>query len=58
MAKRDYDNWLISLEADNFSSFIKVWFAYLATVHEIILKSVNAEEKKQLLKEMRGNKNL
>ena len=55
MAKRDYDNWLISLEADNFSSFIKVWFAYLATVHEIILKSVNAEEKKQLLKEMRGD---
>ena len=55
MAKRDYDNWLISLEADNFSSFIKVWFAYLATVHEIILRSVNAEEKKQLLKEMRGD---
>ncbi len=55
MAKRDYDNWLISLEADNFSSFIKVWFAYLATIHEIILKSVNAEEKKQLLKEMRGD---
>ena len=55
MPKRDYDNWLISLEADNFSSFIKVWFAYLATVHEIILKSVTAEEKKQLLKEMRGD---
>lgn len=55
MAKKDYNNWLISLEADNFSSFIKVWFAYLATVHEIILKSVTAEEKKQLLKEMRGD---
>ena len=32
-----------------------MWFAYLATVHEIILRSVNAEEKKQLLKEMRGD---
>ena len=48
MPKRDYDNWLISLEADNFSSFIKVWFAYLATVHELVLKSCNEAEQEEL----------
>ena len=55
MAERDYDNWLVSLEADNFSSFIKIWFAYLATVHELVLNSVSAEEKEVLLKTMRGD---
>lgn len=55
MTVRDYDNWLVSLEADNFSSFIKVWFAYLATVHELVLNSVSAEEKEVLLKTMRGD---
>lgn len=55
MAKCDYDNWLISLEADNFSSFIKVWFAYLATVHEIVSKSVDANKRRLLLKDMRGD---
>lgn len=48
MAKRDYDNWLISLEADNFSSFIKVWFAYLASIHEIVLASCSTEESIEL----------
>ncbi len=55
MAERDYDNWLISLDSDNFSSFIKVWFAYLATIHEIVFKSVDTEKEKQLLDDRRGD---
>lgn len=55
MENHDYNNWLISLEADNFSSYIKAWFAYLATVHEIVLKTINEAEREQLVKEMRGD---
>lgn len=53
--KNDYDNWLTCLESDNFSSFIKVWFAYLATIHEIVLKSCSKEEQDELLTKENGD---
>ena len=45
----DYDNWLISLESDNFASFIKIWFAYLASIHELVLKNAKKEAREELL---------
>lgn len=54
--KNDYDNWLTCLESDNFSSFIKVWFAYLATIHEIVLKYCSEEEKVILVSSEKGDK--
>lgn len=53
--KNDYDNWLTCLESDNFSSFIKVWFAYLATIHEVVLKSCTKEEQNELLSKENGD---
>lgn len=54
--KNDYDNWLTCLESDNFSSFIKVWFAYLATIHELVLKCCSEDEKAILESSEKGDK--
>lgn len=53
--EKDYTNWLISLDSDNFSSFIKIWFAYLATIHEIVLKECSGEEKERLIHQEQGD---
>ncbi|WP_300702122.1 hypothetical protein [Bacteroides sp.] len=44
-----YNNWLISLDSDNFSLYIKTWFAFLASVHELVMKNASEDDQKQLM---------
>lgn len=47
------ENWLISLDSDNISMFIKTWFAYLASIHELV---INHLENPGILDTLRGDK--
>ena len=40
-----HSHWLQCLDSDNFSMFIKTWFAFLATVHQLVM--TRASEEKQ-----------
>ena len=42
-----YKSWLTSLDSDNFAMFIKTWFAYLASIQELVNKTLSEEEKRQ-----------
>ena len=44
-----YNNWLVSLESDNFSMFVKTWFAFLASVRELVLAQASDDKKQGLL---------
>ena len=44
-----YKSWLISLDSDNFTMYIKTWFAFLDSVHERILSSATATRRDELL---------
>lgn len=46
--KKTYENWLVSLDSDNFSMFVKTWFAFLASVRELVLIQAREEEKAEL----------
>ena len=50
-----YKSWLTSLDSDNFAMFIKTWFAYLASIHELVNVSLLGEEKEQAA-DTRGDK--
>lgn len=43
-----HTHWLESLESDNFSIFIKTWFAFLATVHRLVIAYASEEERTDL----------
>lgn len=55
MEVKEYDNWLVCLESDNFASFIKVWFAHLASMHDIVLNNLVPEERVKLIADMHGD---
>lgn len=55
MDSQDYKNWIISLNSDNFSTYIKVWFAYLASIHELILSSLKEEDKDAFVSNRQGD---
>ena len=44
-----YNNWLVSLESDNFSMFVKTWFAFLASVRELVLAQATDVDKQTLM---------
>ena len=44
-----YKNWLVSLDSDNFSMFVKTWFAFLASVRELVLAQASDDKKQGLL---------
>ena len=44
-----YKSWLISLDSDNFTMYIKTWFAFLDSVHELILSSATVARRDELL---------
>ena len=46
---KTYENWLVSLDSDNFSMFVKTWFAFLASVRELVLAQAREEEKATLV---------
>lgn len=50
-----YKSWLVSLDSDNFTMYIKTWFAFLDSVHELILSSATAARRDELLA-MKGDK--
>ncbi len=50
-----YKNWLVSLDSDNFSMYIKTWFAFLASVHELVLLKATPEDREKLLQQ-KGDK--
>lgn len=50
-----YKNWLVSLDSDNFSMFVKTWFAFLASVRELVLAQAS-DDKKQGLLSVHGDK--
>lgn len=50
-----YKSWLTSLDSDNFAMFIKTWFAYLASIHELVNACLPEEEKDQV-ESTRGDK--
>lgn len=52
---KEYNNWLICLESDNFASFIKMWFAHLASIHDLVLKNADEEERSRFTAEMHGD---
>ena len=47
--KKTYENWLVSLDSDNFSMFVKTWFAFLASVRELVLAKAQDAEKEMLM---------
>lgn len=55
MKIKEYDNWLICLESDNIASFIKVWFAHLASMHDIVLQCSTQDDREKLISDMRGD---
>ena len=50
-----YKNWLVSLDSDNFSMYIKTWFAFLASVHELVLLKATPADREKLLQQ-KGDK--
>lgn len=50
-----YKSWLVSLDSDNFTMYIKTWFAFLDSVHELILSSATAARSDEL-SAMKGDK--
>ena len=44
-----YKSWLISLDSDNFTMYIKTWFAFLASVHGLVLAKANKEKREWFL---------
>lgn len=51
-----YKSWLTSLDSDNFAMFIKTWFAYLASIHELVNITLSEEERERKIEEERGDK--
>lgn len=51
-----YKSWLTSLDSDNFAMFIKTWFAYLASIHELISITLTDEERIKKVEEEKGDK--
>ena len=47
------ENWLVSLDSDNISLFIKTWFAYLASIHDLV---INQMSDTTILDNLRGDK--
>ena len=47
--KKTYENWLVSLDSDNFSMFVKTWFAFLASIRELVLAQARDDEKEVLM---------
>ena len=43
-----HSHWLQCLDSDNFSMFIKTWFAFLATVHQLVLSHASEKKKNEL----------
>ena len=46
-----YKSWLISLDSDNFTMYIKTWFAFLASVHGLVLAKVTKEKREWFLEQ-------
>lgn len=46
-----YKSWLVSLDSDNFTMYIKTWFAFLASVHELVLSEASEELKEELARQ-------
>lgn len=44
-----YKNWLVSLDSDNFTMYIKTWFAFLSSIHELILSHATPERREELM---------
>lgn len=44
-----YHNWLVSLESDSFTMYIKTWFAFLSSIHELILSHATPERREELM---------
>lgn len=44
-----YKSWLVSLDSDNFTMYIKTWFAFLASVHGLVLAKASKEKREWFL---------
>lgn len=48
LAEGKHSHWLKCLDSDNFSIFIKTWFAFLASVHQLVITCATPEKKDEL----------
>ena len=48
LAEGKHSHWLKCLDSDNFSIFVKTWFAFLDSVHQLVIIHASGEQKVEL----------